>query len=165
MDRYLNFDLCPTDFVLKMLASRWTLPVLRALSTGPKRPSEMSSALDGVSAKTLTQRLRELEEFGILTRTAFDETPPRVLYKLTDRGTDLLFVLDALKDVGVSWQKSVFKDEEPIQKYCAHCHEELISERRSTRPETPANYLAEPEQQRFENLLMRADARETKSHR
>lgn len=158
MEHNLKFDLCPTDFVITMLASRWTLPVIRSLANGPKRPSEISSTLERVSAKTLTQRLRELEQYGILVRTAYDEIPPRVVYELTERGKDLLFILDALTDVGASWQNSIFMNEYPSQNFCVHCHERLT--RHNALDTVSEDVLTEA--QRFDRLIARADAREHK---
>ena len=117
--------------------------------------------LERVSAKTLTQRLRELEQCGILIRTAYNEIPPRVVYELTERGRDLLFILDALKDVGASWQNSIFMNESPFQNFCAHCHERLT--RANALDTVSAEVLPdEIEAQRFDRLIARADAREHK---
>ncbi len=117
---------CPIDFVIHIIGSRWTVGIVRELARGGKRPSELSRALGKISAKTLTQRLRELEESGLVARTAYQEIPPRVEYALTERGRDLLYVLEALKDLGQSWQKSM-NIEIPftVKEQCSHCFEYL----------------------------------------
>ncbi len=117
---------CPTDFVLQTLSTRWTLPLIKALAKGPLRPSELTKKLDGISAKSLTQRLRELESVGLLTRTAYQEIPPRVVYELTDRGLDVLYVLDALEDLGKSWQRAIpgYSQWTNIDQ-CMHCYAHL----------------------------------------
>jgi len=115
-------DVCPADFVLLMLSSKWTLPIIRELSKGTQRPSEITATLQTISAKTLTQRLRELEQLEIVKRTAYEEIPPRVVYSLTERGKDLVFVIDALNEVGASWQKTVFANEKPTVPHCQHCY-------------------------------------------
>ncbi len=120
-------DVCPADFVLLMLSSKWTLPIIRELSKGTKRPCEITASLETISAKTLTLRLRELEQLEIVKRTSYDEIPPRVLYSLTERGRDLVFVIDALTEVGASWQKTVFANEKPIVPFCQHCYIQISS--------------------------------------
>lgn len=117
---------CPIDFVIHVIGSRWTVGIVRELSSGSKRPSELSRALGKISAKTLTQRLRELEESGLVARTAYQEIPPRVEYALTERGLDLLYVLEALKDLGESWQKTMEIDVPfTVKEQCSHCFEYL----------------------------------------
>jgi DNA-binding HxlR family transcriptional regulator len=117
---------CPIDLVIHIIGSRWTIAIVRDLVTGPKRPSELAKALRGISAKTLTQRLRDLEKWGLVHRTAYQEIPPRVEYSLTSRGQDLVFVLEALKDLGESWQRSMnIKVPPTVKEQCSHCFEYL----------------------------------------
>jgi DNA-binding HxlR family transcriptional regulator len=114
---------CPTDFVIHTLSTRWTMALLRALAIQPLRPSELTKSLPGISAKTLTQRLRELEQVNVIARTSFQEIPPRVVYELTERGKDLMFVLDALEELGNSWQRTLpaYQIWGPNEQ-CAHCY-------------------------------------------
>lgn len=117
---------CPIDLVIHVIGSRWTIAIVRELAVKPRRPSELSKALAGISAKTLTQRLRDLEEWQLVKRTAYQEIPPRVVYELTERGKDLLFVLEALKDLGESWQRSLNIDvPEKFKEQCSGCFEYL----------------------------------------
>jgi len=117
---------CPIDLVIHVIGSRWTIAIVRELATGFKRPSELARVLGKISAKTLTQRLRDLEEWGLVERTAFQEIPPRVEYSLTERGKDLLYVLEALKDLGESWQRSLSIQVPPtVKEQCSHCFEYL----------------------------------------
>jgi DNA-binding HxlR family transcriptional regulator len=94
----------PVDFVLQILSSAWTTAIVGELKKGPMRPSELNRALPRISAKTLTQRLRELEQYGFLRRERHDEIPPRVLYTLTSRGQDLICLIAALEEFGQAWQ-------------------------------------------------------------
>jgi DNA-binding HxlR family transcriptional regulator len=80
---------CPVDHVLGLMEGRWSTLIVRDLLAGPKRFGELRSSLQGISPKTLTDRLRHLEEHGMLTRHAFAEVPPRVEYRLTERGRSL----------------------------------------------------------------------------
>jgi DNA-binding HxlR family transcriptional regulator len=67
-----------------------------------KRFGELRDSLAGISPKTLTDRLRDLESAGVLSRTMYPEIPPRVEYRLTDLGRSLAPVMNALADFGRS---------------------------------------------------------------
>lgn len=94
---------CPIQYVLDMLGSKWSILILRTLWKGDCRTHELLTALPGISSKTLTVRLRNLEEHGIVERRAYAEVPPRVEYALTDKGRELQPVLNALHQVGEQW--------------------------------------------------------------
>jgi len=81
--------------------------VVRNLLGGRRRFGELRAALPGVSPKTLTDRLRELEQAGLVTRTMYAEIPPRVEYELTPIGHELEPVLVALADFGRRLHRSV----------------------------------------------------------
>nr|WP_157528752.1 helix-turn-helix domain-containing protein [Kibdelosporangium sp. MJ126-NF4]CEL20313.1 Transcriptional regulator, HxlR family [Kibdelosporangium sp. MJ126-NF4]CTQ97539.1 Transcriptional regulator, HxlR family [Kibdelosporangium sp. MJ126-NF4] len=87
---------CGVARTLQVLDGKWTTLIVRELLAGPLRFTELRSALDDVSAKTLTDRLRALEHQGILTRTIHAEIPPRVVYELTEQGQSLQVVLHAM---------------------------------------------------------------------
>lgn len=72
-----------------VLGCKWTLAVLDALQEGDKRPSEIQRRLPGLTSKVLSERLRKLENFGLLDREVYAEVPPRVEYTLNDRGREL----------------------------------------------------------------------------
>lgn len=115
---------CPVDLVIHVIGSRWTIPIVRYLRGGPKRPSELAKLLSGISPKTLTQRLRELEKWGLVERKAYQEIPPRVNYSLTQRGEDLVYVMEALRDLGESWQRNLdIQVPANIKEQCSHCFE------------------------------------------
>ncbi len=88
---------CPIEKAVSILEGKWTLLILRELFTGMKRFGELRSELDGISPKTLTERLRILEAQGIVQRTIYPEVPPRVEYALTEYGETLRPVIDALR--------------------------------------------------------------------
>src|ERR1700753_307727 len=75
--------------ILKILEGKWTLQLLRDLFNGLKRFGELRRSLYPISPKTLTDRLRLLEEQGIVTRTIYSEVPLHVEYQLTERGKRL----------------------------------------------------------------------------
>ncbi|TMR09234.1 helix-turn-helix transcriptional regulator [Nonomuraea turkmeniaca] len=87
---------CGVERTLKVLDGKWTTLIIRELLDGPKRFGELRSALGEPSAKTLTDRLRALENQRILTRTVHAEVPPRVVYELTEQGQSLSGILYAM---------------------------------------------------------------------
>ncbi|NEQ28258.1 MAG: helix-turn-helix transcriptional regulator [Microcoleus sp. SIO2G3] len=87
---------CPIQFTLDIIGSKWALLILRELFTGNRRTHEFLEALPGISTKTLTIRLRELEAYGLVTRHVFPEIPPRVEYSLTEKGRELQPVMGSL---------------------------------------------------------------------
>jgi DNA-binding HxlR family transcriptional regulator len=97
----LEFDAylasCPSRQLLDRIADKWVALVVKSLSDGPKRYSEISHQLVGVSQKMLTQTLRSLERDGMLTRSVTPAVPVRVDYELTPLGQSLSGVLGQLK--------------------------------------------------------------------
>ncbi|WP_420593754.1 winged helix-turn-helix transcriptional regulator [Deinococcus sp.] len=94
---------CAVERALDVIDGRWTTLILRDLLRGTRRFGELKSSLRGVSPKTLTDRLRDLEGHGVLTRTVYPEIPPRVEYALTDKGRALNQVVGALAEWGEAW--------------------------------------------------------------
>jgi DNA-binding HxlR family transcriptional regulator len=94
---------CPIQFVLDLLDNKWSILVLRELFNGDRRTGELLAALPGISTKTLTQRLRELETHGLVDRRIYAEIPPRVEYSLTTKGHQIKPVMIALYGVGSQW--------------------------------------------------------------
>ena len=93
---------CPSRQVLDALSDKWVTLVLTALSGEPRRYSELSRTIAGVSQKMLTQTLRTLERDGLITRTITPSVPVRVDYELTSLGRTLLPVVRAIKN----WSES-----------------------------------------------------------
>jgi DNA-binding HxlR family transcriptional regulator len=93
---------CPSQDILVLIGSKWSMLILCALRAGPRRPGELRRRLDGVSAKMLTQTLRELERHGIVEREDFGEVPPRVEYRLTRLGRSLAGLIGQIE----SWVSS-----------------------------------------------------------
>ena len=96
---------CPMDFILRLLMGPWTTYVLYNLRTyGPQRFGELKRRVAGVSAKMLTERLRTLENAGLVRRDYEATIPPKVTYSLTERGHELDSVLDRLAEIGQRWE-------------------------------------------------------------
>ena len=88
---------------LEVIEGKWTTLILRDLLHGTKRFGELRHNLSGISPKTLTDRLRDLERNGVLERTVFAEIPPRVEYTLTEKGRALGAVIAAMAQWGEVW--------------------------------------------------------------
>jgi DNA-binding HxlR family transcriptional regulator len=78
---------------MEIIGNKWTALILRDLFSGPKRFCELEKSVGGINPRTLSQRLDDLEDHGIITRQSFAEVPPRTEYTLTDKGEDLLPIL------------------------------------------------------------------------
>ena len=87
---------CGVARFLTLLDGPWATLIVRELLRGPLRFTQLRQALPGISAHTLTHRLRGFERNGLVTRTAYAETPPRVVYTLTPLGAALREVLEAM---------------------------------------------------------------------
>jgi DNA-binding HxlR family transcriptional regulator len=95
--------ICPIARTAILIGDRWTPLIVRDLEPGCRRFGELQRSLAGISPKTLSDRLRRLEEAGVLSRTCFAEVPPRVEYSLTPKGHALLPVLESMRDFGELW--------------------------------------------------------------
>ena len=82
-----------------LLERRWLLSVLYAAHSGALRFNEFKQILGSIPPRTLTQRLSELEDAGLLDREVIDARPPRVEYRLTDRGREYGSVVRALSQL------------------------------------------------------------------
>lgn len=87
----------PMQRAMSLLGDVWTLMIIYNLLSGSKRFGELRDAMGNVSPKTVSQRLKMLEEDGFVDRHAFAEIPPRVEYELTEKGQALADVLEAIR--------------------------------------------------------------------
>jgi len=94
---------CTVERALEVVDGKWTTLILRDLLTATRRFGELRANLNGISPKTLTDRLRDLERNGVLERTVYPEIPPRVEYTLTEKGRALQSVVDALAQWSQDW--------------------------------------------------------------
>ena len=91
---------CPLLTCMALIGGAWTPNIIWYLSGGPRRFSELRADIPAISAKMLTQRLRDMEADGLLTRTVMPTSPPSVEYALTDLGQELVPAIGAIVDVG-----------------------------------------------------------------
>lgn len=78
---------------MEIIGSKWTALILRDLCSGAKRFGELEKSVGGINPRTLSQRLDDLEQHGIVTKQSYAEVPPRIEYTLTAKGQDLVPVL------------------------------------------------------------------------
>lgn len=101
-----NYHICPKfENAAELLGKRWTGLIIRTLLSGQKRFTDISQSIPNMSARMLTERFKELEEKGIVTRNVYPETPVRIEYELTQKGKELQSVLDELQCWAEKWDK------------------------------------------------------------
>jgi DNA-binding HxlR family transcriptional regulator len=88
---------------MNVIGNKWTALLLRDLYTGAKRFGELERSLVGISPRTLSQRLDDLERCGILAKKASQEAPPHTEYSLTKKGRDLVPVLQQMAAWGTKY--------------------------------------------------------------
>jgi DNA-binding HxlR family transcriptional regulator len=99
----------PMGRAIRLIGDMWTLLIVYNLLNGPRRFGELLDAMGNVSPKTLSQRLKMLEEIGFVDRLAYAEIPPRVEYRLTGKG---LALVDIMKAIG-QFAEQYLADSEP----------------------------------------------------
>ena len=101
--RNKNF-VCALDLGFDLLRGKWKAVILCHLNQGPKRFLELQRVTQGVSQKILSERLRDLEEDGLIKRIVYAEIPPKVEYLLTEKGAEIVPALDIIE----KWSKKNF---------------------------------------------------------
>ncbi|MET4050532.1 MULTISPECIES: helix-turn-helix domain-containing protein [unclassified Rhodococcus (in: high G+C Gram-positive bacteria)] len=96
-------EACPVEVSVAVLGGAWKMTIVKYLLEGPKRYGELRRSVGQVTPRVLTRQLRELENDGIVTRTAYAEVPPRVEYSLTSQGLALRAFVSALNDWGKNY--------------------------------------------------------------
>jgi DNA-binding HxlR family transcriptional regulator len=96
-------DSCPVCATAEIICGKWTILVVRDLADGRTRFCELERSLAGISPRTLSLRLRALEEQGIVERHTYAEVPPRVEYSLTPKGWALLPLIEDMRRYGREW--------------------------------------------------------------
>src|SRR5437763_11602574 len=96
--------ICPKyEQAVQLLGKRWTGLLLYALLEGPQRFCELTSTVEGLSDRVLSDRLRELELEGVVERIVYPQIPVRVEYKLTEKGLALKPVVEAIHEWANKW--------------------------------------------------------------
>lgn len=95
---------CPVEYTASIIGNKWKIIILRDLLTGTKRYNELNRSVVGISAKVLTQNLKDLEQDGIVLRKVYPVVPPKVEYSLTKKGKELKHILDLMKEFGIKYK-------------------------------------------------------------
>ena len=119
---------CPVAKALELVGDRWTLLLVRDLLNGTRRFQDFQASLKGIAPSILSDRLKLMEEYGLITRHFYSDHPPRADYTLTDKGKELGVVVSALAVWGsrhVHPETALVHTEcsHPVQLgyYCPHC--------------------------------------------
>ena len=104
-----TYTSCPVEYTASIISNKWKVLILRDLFEGTKRYNELTRSVVGISAKVLTQNLRDLESDGIISRKVYPEVPPRVEYSITNMGLELKEILDVMKIFGEKYQQKDIK--------------------------------------------------------
>src|ERR1700746_2806998 len=94
---------CPVCRTAEVVCGKWTLLLIRDLAEGSARFCELERSLEGISPRTLSLRLRALEDEGIVERHTYPEVPPRVEYALTSKGEALVPLIESMRAYGREW--------------------------------------------------------------
>ena len=97
---------CPVKAAATIIEGKWTTLVVRELMSGKKRYSEIQRALDGISPKVLSARLRLLERYGLVTRKVYPTVPPTTEYELTPLSDKLKKLIYAMADFGMELNRA-----------------------------------------------------------
>lgn len=118
---------CPIESTLSLISGKWKILIIKALSQGPSRYGEIQREIPQISAKVLTQQLRELEQDGLIMRKEYPDNILRVEYTITPMGISLAPVLIALREWGLTC-------DDIHEIHCSECHKcaDIISSGRKT---------------------------------
>ena len=104
---------CPVCRTADIVCGKWTLLLVRELAEGCSRFCELERSLAGISPRTLSLRLRALEEEGIVERSTYPAVPPRVEYALTEKGRALIPIIEDMRTYGERWLGASCASEPP----------------------------------------------------
>jgi DNA-binding HxlR family transcriptional regulator len=105
----IHDETCSVAACAEIIGAKWTAILVHDLSEGPRRFSELEHSCAGISPRTLSERLRALEDDGVVERHSYPESPPRVEYRLTAKGEALLPIIAEMRRFGHAW----LVDDEP----------------------------------------------------
>ena len=94
---------CPLDYTLNLIGTKWKPLILFHLLDGPLRSGVLQKKISGVSNKMFTQTVRELEQDGLIARKVFPVVPPKVEYRLTNKGNSLEDILRSMDQWGAAF--------------------------------------------------------------
>jgi DNA-binding HxlR family transcriptional regulator len=98
-----NNKYCPIAEASKIVGDFWNILIIRELLKGCQRFNVLISTIDGITNSTLSDRLKNLVEAGIVERKQYESIPPKVEYSLTEKGRGLKALLDEIERFGKEW--------------------------------------------------------------
>ena len=101
-----ELPVCPVATAVSLIGGKWKLLIIRNLKERPWRFNELQRDIEGISQKVLTDSLRQMIDDGLVYRHDYQEIPPKVEYRLTELGKEMLPIIDALADFG-NYYKSI----------------------------------------------------------
>ena len=101
-----ELPVCPVATAVSIIGGKWKLLIIRNLKERPWRFNELQRDIEGISQKVLTDSLRQMIDDGLVYRHDYQEMPPKVEYRLTELGKEMLPIIDALADFG-NYYKSI----------------------------------------------------------
>jgi DNA-binding HxlR family transcriptional regulator len=105
--------ICSVATAAEIVGSKWTVLIVHDLSEGPRRFTELERSCEGISPRTLAERLRWLEAEEMVVRKSYPESPPRVEYELTAKGKALLPIVHEMRRFGHEWLGCGLHDTSP----------------------------------------------------
>jgi DNA-binding HxlR family transcriptional regulator len=103
VEQHTDEEHCPVELTARLVGDKWTLLIIRDLVEGCQRFGELERTVEGISPRTLSMRLRKMEEAGLITRRQYPEIPPRVEYTLTEMGRGLIPIIEKMREYGDTW--------------------------------------------------------------
>ena len=101
---HIDDEACQTfQRSFELVGKRWSASILLAMSRGAIRFSEITEIVTGLSDRLLAQRIKELEQSGLVAREVIATTPVQIRYRLTERGADLMEAMQPISDWGHRW--------------------------------------------------------------
>ena len=153
--RRRKIDGCPIAGALQLIGDKWTMLVVRDLSAGPKRTTELLEDLHPISSRTLMGRLREMEQDELVLRNNYGGLPRRVEYELTERGRRLIPLLDALMKAGQALECNDCQDrKESAGYYCDFCPARQPSSAATEEPQFVESPPPEPAPRRRDDSII-----------
>ena len=99
---FLQIGTCPVAATIHVIGGKWKVIILYLISYEINRFGQLHKLIEGISKKILTDQLRELEGDGLISRKVFAEVPPRVEYRLTEKGYTLRPIIFSMRDWGLT---------------------------------------------------------------
>lgn len=96
---------CPAEKTITLIGNKWSLLIIRELiiADGPLRYNELAKNLKKISSRTLSKKLKNMVNYGIIKKTIYDESPIKVEYSLTEKGKELYKVTQPMADWSLKW--------------------------------------------------------------